>query len=182
MLQVTPLVAQSWPIPGDVPNLEAIIADQAETITANEVLLHAYQGNLNAAQAPPSGAAATGMGTTSGASTTLTVTGVSGSIANGASITGTGVPPSTILGQISGTTGGAGTYLTSVALTLGAATALTFTPPATGPSTWPSPNDAPTLMTIVQQQTAVLRTQSALLQHYQDLLSTSGTPAPPSGP
>lgn len=176
--------AASWPIPGDVPDIEAIIAEQASTITDQEALLHAYQTNLNTVQSPPPGPAATGTGTASGTpANNLAVTAVTGTIQQGATVTGAGIPAgaaTTILGQVSGTTGGAGTYLTSQA-TSALSSALTFTPPS-APSTWPTPTDAPTLMSIQQAQSAILRVQSALLQHYQDLLNVSQTPAPPSGP
>lgn len=184
MLQVSPQSVAIWPITGDVPELQTIIADQAETIAANEVLLHDYQVNLNAAQNPV-GPAATANGQTSGTSNQLIVSvPVTGTIVAGATITWTGMPtapPVTILGQISGNPGQDGTWLISAPITLAAITALTFTPPpATG--AWPTPTDAPTLLLITQQQTAILRNQSALLQHYVDLLNTSQTPAPPTGP
>ena len=52
----------------------------------------------------------------------LVVTAVTGSIAIGQTITGTGIPGgTTITGQLSGTPGGAGTYLTSVATTASSA-------------------------------------------------------------
>lgn len=179
---VTPL--DMWPIVGDAADIRAIVEDQAATIQAQDDLISAYQANLKSAQNPPPGTAATGQGTTSGASTTLTVASVSGTIVKGASISGPGIPTNpapTILGQISGTTGGNGTYLMSTALTLSSATALTLTPPSvTG--TWPVASDSPTLMLIQQAQTAILRLQSALLQNYQNLLNVSGTPAPPTGP
>jgi hypothetical protein len=78
--------------------------------------------------------------------------------------------------QQSGTIGGAGVYTTSQATTAANA-ALTFTPGG-GPSTWPTPQDALTLTLIVQQMTALLRTQTAMIQHYQDILNTSQTPSP----
>jgi hypothetical protein len=65
------------------------------------------------------------------------------------------------------------TTLTNVALSI---------TPGSSVSTWPTPQDAPTLSLISQQQTAVLRTQNALLQQYQDLLNTSQTAPPPTGP
>jgi hypothetical protein len=71
---------------------------------------------------------ATGIGTSSG-TTTLAVTGVSGSIQNGSTITGTGVPAgTTIIRQLAPITtiGGAGSYLTSAATTL-STVSLTFT-------------------------------------------------------
>lgn len=184
MFNVTTQAVPVWPILGDVPDLRNIVQDQAETIAANAVLIDAYQTNLNTAQNPPPGTAATGNATTTGSSTSLAVVGSAGTIHMGATITGSGVPTTpavTVLGQISGTTGQDGTYLVSAPLTLATATALTFTPPP-APSTWPAPMDAPTLLTITQQQTAILRNQSALLQHYVDLLNSSITPAPPTGP
>lgn len=184
MLTVNPTSVPIWPITGDVASLQAIIDDNVEVIAANEALLHAYQANLNAATTNPPGTAASGNGTTSGTSTSLVVAApVTGTIVNGAAVTGvSGVPTGvTILGQISGNVGKDGTYLMNTALTLSTATALTFTPPATE-GTWPAPTDAPTLLLISQQQTAVLRTQSALLQHYVDLMNTSQTASPPTGP
>ena len=89
-------------------------------------------------------------------------------------------PATTVVSQQSGTWGGAGVYTLSVATTL-SAVALTFTPGG-GPMPWPTPTDANTLNAIQQQQTAILRSQTALLQQYQDLLNTSLTPAPPTGP
>lgn len=186
MLQVTPAAVAIWPIAGDVPDLETIIADQAETIAANAVLIDAYQANLNTAQNPPPGTASTGTGDTAGiASTSVTVNAIVGTITKGATITtavtAVTIPPNTtVLGQISGTTGGNGVYLVSNPVTL-TAVPLTFTP-LPPPSTWPTPNDAPTLLLITQQQSSILRTQSALLQHYVDLLNTSQTTAPPTGP
>jgi hypothetical protein len=184
MLQTT-ITAATWPIPGDVPDLNAIVQDQAETITAQEALLHAYQVVLNAAQAPVPGTVAHATGTALG--NQLTLSAVTGVIGIGATVTPTATADAalvpvgtTIQGQISGTTGGAGVYLTSQPTTA-SATGLTFTPLPT-PSLWPTPQDAPTLNLIVQQQTAVIRTQTATLQHYQDLLNTSLTAAPPTGP
>lgn len=179
---VTPL--DMWPITPDAPDIRAIVEAQAETIETQETLLHAYQTNLNAAQGGTPGTPATGAGTTAGSSTTLTVASASGIIQTGAVISGSGVPtvnPPTVLGQISGTTGSNGTYLLSAAVNLATATTLTFTPPPT-PSTWPSASDSDTLLSIQQIQTAVLRVQSALLQHYVDLLNTSAVPQPPTGP
>jgi hypothetical protein len=251
---VTPMLA-SWPIPGDVPSLLAIVQDQADTITAQEALLHAYQNDLNAAQAAAVTTTATGVGTASGASLTMTsvsgviqvgaeisgagvpagtvilnqqsgstggngvyttdqpttasaaplaftpppaqvatatatgtgnslvVTAVTGTIVVNAQVAGAGVPPNTIItGQSAGTAGGAGTYFTSQPTTA-LSSPLAFTAPPPPPATpWPVPQDAVTLNTITQQQTAILRTQNALAQHYQDLLNTSQTAAPPSGP
>lgn len=188
MLAPQTTAATSWPIPGDAPDLLSIVNAQAATITDQEVLLHAYQGVLNAAQAPIAGTAATATGTAAASpnGNQLTVTTVTGIIKIGATVTDTGttttVPANTVIqGQISGTTGGAGVYLTSNATTA-SATPLTFTPPPTPETTWPAPTDAATLDLIVQSQTAVIRVQTALLQHYQDLLTISQTPAPPTGP
>jgi hypothetical protein len=177
MLQVSPLATPVWPIPGDVSPLLTIVQDQAETVAAQEVLLHAYQANLNTAQ---STSATTATGTSTG-TTALTLTNVTGAVLLGAAVTGTGVPTGlSIVAQQSGTSGGAGVYTTNVVTTLANA-ALTFTPGG-GPVNWPVPQDAPTLTLISQQQTAVLRTQNALLQQYQDLLNTSQTTPPPTGP
>lgn len=167
----------SWPIAGDVPDLNVIVDDQAATIAAQEALLHAYQGVLSAAQAPPH---ATATGTATG-TTSLTLTAVTGQVVMGAVITGAGVPTipaATITGGPQG--GGNGTYTTNVALTLTNA-ALIFTPGG-GPGSWPVPQDAATLNLVVQAQTAVIRGQTALLQQYQDLLTISQTAAPGSGP
>jgi hypothetical protein len=171
----------TWPIPGDAPDLRAIVEAQATTIADQAALLHAYQANLAAVQNPAPGTAATGTGTATGSNQLTVAAPITGSIVAGAAIAGTGVPAATtILGQISGTAGAAGVYLTSAALTI-AGVALTFTPPPPA-STWPTPTDAPTLMLIVQDQTTILRQQAALLQAYQSLLNDSETPAPPSGP
>jgi|SRR5215467_7255937 len=180
MLQITPQTSTPsgvWPIPGDAPDLKLIVQDQARTIADKEVLLHAYQSVLNAAQtAPP--ATATG---SAPSSTTLTLTGVVGAILIGAVISGGGVPAGvTITAQQSGTAGSNGVYTTSQALNL-TNIPLTFTPGG-GASPWPSLVDAVDLNSIMLSQTAVLRTQTALLQQYQDLLNTSDTPAPPTGP
>lgn len=181
----SPAPLDMWPIVPDAPDIRAIVEDQAATIQAQDNLISAYQANLKAAQTGSVGTPAIGPATTSGSSTSLVVSSVSsGTIATGATISGTGVPtvnPPTILGQISGTPGAAGTYLMSATLNIATATTLTFTP-APAPSTWPIPNDADTLMLIQQTQTAILRVQSALISHYQDLLNQSQTPAPPSGP
>lgn len=177
---LSPAPLGAWPIPGDAPDLRTIVQAQAETIEEQEALLHAYQLTLSAALNPLPGTAAIGTGTATG--NQLNVTAVTGTIVNGATVSdGVTVPSgTTILGQISGTTGGAGLYLTSAATTA-AGTALTFTPPPP-PSSWPTPTDAPTLNLIAQNQTAVIRVQTALMQHYQDLLNNSQTAPPPTGP
>lgn len=254
MLAQTPSLTATWPIAGDAADLLAIVQDQAETITSQEALLHAYQLNLNAAQGGTGLATGTGTATgtslvmtavtgvitigavvtdgalvpsgtriiaqaagttggagtyttsqattasatlltftagassngaiTTGATTSLVVTGTIGKIVSGATVNGTGNPtPPTVLGQISGATGGDGTYLLSSPVTLAVVSALSFvSPPPSEFSSWPAPQDAPTLDQIVQEQTAIIRTQTALIQHYQDLLNTSGVVAPPSGP
>lgn len=182
MLAPNPTMIVSWPIAGDIPDLLAIVTEQAATIAAQEALLHAYQGTLNAAQNPPAGTPATANGAIVSATTSLPVTGTVGTIVAGAVVTGTpNATPPTVLGQISGTTGKDGTYLLSAPVTLAAIAALTFTPPAP-PSTWPPAQDAATLDILVATQTGVIRSQTALLQHYQDLLNQSQTPAPPTGP
>lgn len=71
----------------------------------------------------------TASGTGTGSGVNLTMTGVTGTIEVGASITGTGVPVgATITAQQSGTTGGNGVYTTSVATTAASAL-LTFENP-----------------------------------------------------
>lgn len=185
MLAPTQLTT-TWPIPGDVADIGVIIDDQAATIAAQEVLLHAYQTDLNSAQQLPPATAATGNGTagTGATANQLTVSSVVGTIVNGAVLTDGGSVPAgtTILGQISGTAGGAGVYLTSAATTA-SNVPITFTPPPPAfASTWPTPTDAPTLMAIQQAQTTVLRLQSSLLQAYQELLTVSQTAPPPTGP
>lgn len=182
MLAPTPLTTTTWPVAGDAPDLLVIVNDQAETIEAQEALLHAYQTALTTAQDQPAGPVATGNGGITSATTTLSVTGTVGTIVINAIVGNTGnTTAPTVLGQISGTSGGDGVYLLSAAVTLVAVTALTFTPPpsATG---WPIPQDVTTLDLIVQQQTAVIRVQTSLIQHYQDLLNTSQVPAPATGP
>jgi hypothetical protein len=238
-----------WPDANDATDLLNIVQEQADTIASQALLIDRYQAVLNGAQAASGPTIATGTGTASGA--TLTMTAVTGTIAIGAQVSGLGVPAgTTILNQTSGTTGGAGVYTTDQATTASAAP-LAFTPPAaavttgigTGTGTslvltavtgsiavgnfvsgagvpantvilnqqtgtaggngtyttsqpttaasaplaftppagvqaspWPIPRDAPTLMTIMQNQTAVGRTQAALIQHYQDVLNSSQTP------
>jgi len=177
----TPTPLDLWPIPGDAPDLKTIVQDQATTMTAQAALIDAYQGWLNTEQTPP---AATATGTSTGTTSITLASVAAGPILNGAVVTGTGIPASppatTVVSQQSGTWGGAGVYTLSVATTL-SAVALTFTPGG-GPMPWPTPTDANTLNAIQQQQTAILRSQTALLQQYQDLLNTSLTPAPPTGP
>jgi hypothetical protein len=118
---------------------------------------------------------ATGTGT--GTGTSLAVTAVAGTIVANATVSGLGVPTGTlIVNQMSGTAGGVGTYTTSQPTTASAAP-LAFAPP--GPEetmAWPTPQDAPTLTLVMQDQTAVIRTQTALVTHYQQVLNDSQTP------
>lgn len=175
------VVTASWPVPGDASSLLSIVIEQSQTIAAKAELIDSYQDALNAVQSPPAGSPTTATGAiTTGATTSLAVTGVSGAIVNGATVTGTANSTApTVLGQISGAAGSDGTYLLSAPVSLTAATPLTFTPPAQAGS-WPIPQDAPTLDLILQTQSSILRTQTALVQHYQDLLNQSQV-APPSG-
>jgi hypothetical protein len=177
-----PQATSNWPDANDVADLLAIVEAQTVTIKDQAALIDRYQGILNAAQTQTKPTVAIGTGTASGTpATTLAVSGVTNPIVVGAVINGAGippvsstVPPTTIVSQQTGTTGGAGNYTTSQATTASAAV-LTFTPPAPAP-TWPIPQDAPTLTLLSQEQSAVTRTQSALIQHYQDVLNTSQTP------
>lgn len=185
MFSPNPLAATTWPIAGDAPDLLQIVTDQAETIAANEALLHAYQTNLSTAQNPLPGPAATSNGAvTGGPSTSITVSGTIGTIVTGAAVTGTtNVTAPIVLGQIGGAPGSDGTYLLNAPVTIAVVAALTFTPPPPPfPGTWPLAQDVTTLDLLVQQQTAVIRTQTALIQHYQDVLNTSQVPAPSTGP
>lgn len=183
MLAPNPTAIVSWPIAGDVPDLLAIVTDQAATIRDQEALIHAYQGTLNAAQHPAPGTPATANAAAIPTpSTSVAVTGTTGAIQAGSVVTGTpNATPPTVLGQISGLPGSDGTYLFSAAVTLPGVTALTFTPPSP-PSGWPPQQDAATLGILVATQTGIIRSQTGLLQHYQDLLNQSATPPPPSGP
>ena len=186
MLAPTLSATAVWPIAGDAPDLLAIVQAQAKVIADNAVLVDAYQTVLNNAQAlPPPLPAATANGTAAASpnQTQLTVSAVVGTITVNARVIGTGIPTgTTIVSQMSGTTGGAGTYITSVATTASSA-ALTFVP-APLPMNWPpvGAQDVDDLNAIMQQETAVIRTQTALLQQYQDLLNGSQTPPPPTGP
>lgn len=123
---------------------------------------------------------ATATGTASG--TSLTLSAVTGTIVNGSVVTSTALVPNktTIAAQTSGVTGGNGVYTTSAPTTV-SGTPLSFALPAeTGG--WPTLRDQDTLNSLTQIQTAVTRTQNALIQHYQDLLNMSQTPVPPTGP
>jgi hypothetical protein len=125
--------------------------------------------------APPNVSVATATGT--GTGTSLAVTAVNGTIVLNANVSGAGVPsPTVIIAQISGTAGGAGTYTTSQPTTAAAAPLAFTPPPVEETSPWPVPRDPPTLMTISQNQTALIRTQNALIQHYQETLNSSQTP------
>ena len=184
MLQPTPMLTSTWPIAGDAPDLLIIVQDQARVIHDNMQLAEAYQTVLDNAQAPPAPLpTAYGNGTASGTpATTLTVSGVAGgNIVANSVIAGPGIPTGTLaLNQVSGTPGGNGVYTTSV-VTTAASAPRTFTPPPQG-SPWPPLQDATDLNAILQSQTAIIRTQTALLQQYQDLLNTSETPPPATGP
>ena len=185
MLAPTQL-ASTWPIAGDAPDLLAIVQAQAVTIHDSMQLAEAYQDVLDAAQAPPATPpTAFGNGTASGTpATTLTVSAVTGGqIVANALVAGAGIPAGTLmLSQQSGVPGGNGVYTTSVPTTATSAS-LMFVPP-TPASPWPPAGvqDAVDLNAIMQQQTAIIRTQTALLQQYQDLLNGSQTPPPPTGP
>lgn len=80
-------------------------------------------GSIGATTTASQGATFTATGT----GTSLVVTGVTGVITVGETISGTGVPANTtIAAQVSGTPGGAGTYTTSQATTAAAATVTSF--------------------------------------------------------
>ena len=180
----TPATQSVWPIPGDAPDLRSIIQDQAITISAQNALIQAYHAWLDSQQAAPAlRPAAQANATASGTpATTLTLSGVINTVVIGGRVAGAGVTvaPTTIVSQTSGTAGGNGVYVTDNPTTCSSA-AITITPPPL-PSPWPTPTDAPTLLAIQQDQTSVLRIQSALLQAYLDVLNASQTPIPPSGP
>lgn len=181
MLSPNPAATNTWPITGDVPDLQAIVWEQMATIAANEALLHAYQENLNAAQATsPAGAPATATANSTG-TTSLTLSNVWGSVQNGAAVSGNGVPTGTvIMSQQSGTAGGNGVYITNNPTTLSNITvAIT---PANQASAWPTPNDTGSLMLIIGDQSSIIRNQTGLLALYQDLLNVSETVPPGSGP
>ena len=168
-----------WPDSNDVADLLAIVQAQTQTMADQALLISRYQTTLNNAQVQSSQLTAVGTGMASGTPpTSLAVTGVTNTIVIGATVAGAGVPsnpPVTIVSQQSGTTGWAGTYITSAGTSANNAL-LTFTPPPAA-SAWPTPRDQATLNTLTQQQVAVVRTQNALIQHYQDVLNTSQTPA-----
>jgi hypothetical protein len=178
VVPLAPIVSPraGWPDANDVTDLLAIVEAQAGTVADQAALIDRYQGALAAAQAAP---ATSAIGTASGTpATTLTVTTVTGKILVGDTVTGTGIPAAppatTVTWQQSGTLGGAGVYTLSQPTTA-SSNALTFSPGGAA-TTWPVPQDAVTLNTLTQLQTAMLRTQNALIQHYQDLLNTSQTP------
>ena len=89
-VRTMPIPLAVWPIPGDAPSIETIIADQSKTIAAQEALLHAYQLDLDADQNPPAVQTATGTGTATGTSLAITV--ATGTIRTGAVISGPGIP------------------------------------------------------------------------------------------
>jgi hypothetical protein len=161
----------NWPDAGDAADLLTIVQAQAATMADQADLIDRYQTVLESAQAP---SPATATGTSTG-TTALTLASVAGVVLIGSTVTGTGVPAGlTIVSQQSGTLGGAGVYITSAVTTL-TSIALTITPGG-GPSPWPTPRDAPTLSLISQAQVATIRTLSAAMQHYQDILNYSQTP------
>jgi hypothetical protein len=177
MLVPNPLAITSWPITGDVADLQAIVWAQMKVLTNNEALLHAYQANLNNAQAVPQ---ATALGTSSG-TTSLTISGLAGTIALPATVTGGLIPAGTyLIGQVSGSTGGNGTYTTSQPTSTNNTPIFIF-PNAANPP-WPTATDQNTLMQLTQDQTAVARLQNALLSAYQTLLNDSQTAPPATGP
>jgi hypothetical protein len=163
---------------GSVPAGATIVSQTSGLTGGNGVYVTSVAltlSNIPLTLTPPTAGVATGTGV--GTGTSLAVSAVAGVIAINAKVAGAGVPaspPTTILSQQTGTTGGAGTYTTSQPTTVSNGP-LAFTPPTLAP-TWPVPQDAPTLNTLVQNQTAVTRTQAALIQHYQDVLNTSQTP------
>lgn len=183
MLAVTPFVSSTavWPISGDVPDLQQIVWDQMRTIAANAALIAAYQQVLGSAQAIPN---ATGTGTITGTPTNIiTMSGVVGTILLGSTITGLpGIPAgSYLIHQNSGTAGGNGQYVMSNQSTADGSSLLTISPGGGNPP-WPTATDAPTLMLLTQDQTAIVRMQNSLLQNYQTLLNDSSTAPPATGP
>src|SRR5262252_6465286 len=169
--------ATTWPIAGDVPDLQAIVWSQMKVLANNEALLHAYQTNLNNVQATPP---AQGLGTSAG-TTSIAITGLSGIIVLGSTITGGTIPAGTfIVGQVSGLTGGNGSYTTSVATTTTGTQVFIYPNGANPP--WPVATDAPTLMLLTQDQQAVAKLQNALLSAYQILLNDSAVAPPATGP
>jgi hypothetical protein len=176
MLQFSAKSVPIWPVVGDIPDLQSIVHAQAVTISDQAALIEDFQDTLDAAQAaPPTTATGNSTGTTS-----LALTNVSGAVLLGATVTGGGLPVAgvTIVSQQSGTAGGNGTYITSAVTTVTNG-ALTISPSGSAPPLWPAPEDAPTLTLIQQQQTAIMRSQTALLQQYLDLLNTSQTAPTP---
>jgi len=164
----------AWPDTAEAPDYQQVVWAQAATMAEQFDLIAYYQDVLEDAQAIPP---ATGVGNSSG-TTTLTVTAVTHTIKLGSIVTGTGVPTNLmIVAQTGGTTGGAGTYTTDQVSTLGNI-ALTFTPGG-GNSPWPPITDSPDLLEIVQRQTVILRSQTALISQYVDLLNVSSTAVPP---
>ena len=178
MLQVNPQAIPVWPDVSDAPDLETIVADQADTISAQAALLARYQAAIDAVRHPAPTQVATGTCTASN-STSLTVAApISGTIHIGSTIVVVaGVPAgTTVLGQISGAVGSTGVYLLSHPVTVNAAL-LTFTP-GTVVGAWPIPTDPATLQLIQLAQAGMIRMQASLSQQYIDLLNLSETPIP----
>src|SRR5215471_11547892 len=171
--------AVTWPIAGDVPDLQAIVWSQMAVIAANEALLHAYQANLSNAQAIPP---ASGLGTANAAfSQQVVMTGVVGTIALGSTVTGTAIPGGTIVtGQTAGLPGGNGTYFFSNSI-VATNLSLPFTPGG-GNSPWPATTLQATLMLLTQDQQAVAKLHNALLTAYQTLMTDSALVPPATGP
>ena len=85
----TPGAFSTWPITGDAPDLRTIVQDQAVVIKDQAALIDAYQSWLNEQQAAPAlRPAAYGNGTASASpnGTTLTVSGIAGTIIIGARV------------------------------------------------------------------------------------------------
>jgi hypothetical protein len=200
MLQPKSTATSVWPIPGDVPDLQQIVWAQMATIADQATLIDAYQGVLNTAQAPPAtsapippaGVAASAVLTATGTTAQLaSVTGVV-QVPSNVGFAGSGVsnpiPPGTqIVQQLSGTTSGNGSYqLAGPGISGSFAVTninVVLTPVVTpGASAWPPVSDEDDLNNIVAAQSIIIRTQTSLLQQYQDLLNTSQTPAPATGP
>jgi galactitol-specific phosphotransferase system IIB component len=174
MLQITPTASAVWPSTGQATDYQQVVWAQAKTMAEQADIIATYQTILENAQVvPPASAVGNSTGTTS-----LQVTSIVGQVVIGAVVSGTGVPTGMkIVAQTAGTPGGNGTYTTDVVSTLSGVT-ITFTPGG-GNSPWPPETDSPDLLDISQRQSAILRTQNALIQQYVDLLNSSSTPVPP---
>jgi hypothetical protein len=161
-----------------VPAATTIVTQQSGTSGGAGTYTTSQATTANAAALTftiPAGSVATGNGASSGSS--INMTGVTGIITIGAQGSGYGIPAgTTIVSQQTGFTGGSGSYTTDRPTTAnGGPVAWTPAPPAPA---WPIPQDVNTLNLLVSMQTAVARTQAALIQHYQDVLNTSQTPVP----